>query len=121
MSIIGVGVDLEAVDRFAAPGCSPELIARIFTEAEAGYCKSQAAPARHFAARFAAKEATVKALNSLIPGLLVTQVEVYKEEGQRAPKVRLINGAALPTGVRLHVSLSHTGTHATAFVVSEAV
>ncbi len=119
MSIIGVGVDIETIARFEPGEKTDRLLIRLFTDQETEYCLSQAKPARNFAARFAAKEATVKALTSVLPKLLVTQVEVWKETGSPAPLVRLINGAELPPGVRLHVSLSHADSYATSFVIAE--
>jgi holo-[acyl-carrier protein] synthase len=121
MSIIGVGVDIESIHRFEPSNSSDRLIKRLFTPEEIDYCASQAKPARHYAARFAAKEAVVKSLNSVLPKLLVTQVEVYKDGVSPAPHIRLVGVAALPAGTLLHVSLSHSGDYATAFVVAEAV
>jgi len=119
VSIIGVGVDIESIDRFEASDKTDKLLLRVFTAGESDYCQSQAVPSRHFAARFAAKEATVKALHALLPKLLVTQVEIYKKNDSPSPLIRLINGAELPVGVRLAVSLSHSNSQAIAFVVAE--
>jgi holo-[acyl-carrier protein] synthase len=121
VSIIGIGVDIEAVRRFEPSATSDRLIERLFTDNEAAYCRDQAAPARHYAARFAAKEATVKALSTILPKLLVTQVEVFKEEESPVPHIRLIKGAVLDSGITCHVSLSHTDEYATAFVVAERI
>jgi holo-[acyl-carrier protein] synthase len=119
MSVIGVGVDIERVDRFLPYEKVGRLIERLFTPLEINYCNTQAVPARSFAARFAAKEATVKALNDILPGLLVTQIEVFKEKNSPVPRIRLKEGAVIPEGVVLHVSLSHTDEYGTAFVVAE--
>ena len=59
----GVGIDLLEIDRLErALERHPRLAARVFTEAERDYAAARARPARHLAARFAAKEAVVKAL-----------------------------------------------------------
>ena len=120
MSIVGVGVDIESISRFEESENSDRLRARVFTEGEITYCLAQAKPARHFAARFAAKEATVKALHSVLPGLLITQLELYKDVGSPAPLIRLIGTPILPDNITLSVSLSHADTHAIAFVVAES-
>jgi holo-[acyl-carrier protein] synthase len=120
MSIIGIGVDIESIDRFELVGLD-RLIKRVFTPAETKYCLAQARPARHFAARFAAKEAVVKALATVCPKLLITQVEIYKEEGCPVPLIRLLNGVALPANISLSVSLSHADPNAIAFVVAEQI
>ena len=63
MRIVGVGVDVVEIDRFAAAlERRPRLAERCFTPAEAAYCASRRFPPQHFAARFAAKEAVGKAL-----------------------------------------------------------
>ena len=120
MAIVGIGVDIEEIARFDR--VEPDrLLTRVFTECERSYCFSKRQPGRHFAARFAAKEATVTAVSRTLPGLRITQVELYKEPGSSAPLVRLINGATLPEHLILHVSVSHAKEYATAFVVAEIV
>jgi holo-[acyl-carrier protein] synthase len=121
VSICGVGVDIESIERFNPSKNSDRLVARIFTSGEVDYCSAQAMPARHYAARFAAKEATIKALNTVLPELLITQVEVYNVHPSPAPHARLINGAILPDNIRLHLSLSHAAEYAIAFVTAEDI
>ncbi len=120
--IIGVGVDLTPISRMAeAMARHPErLEARLFTDAERAYCRARAHAAQHFAARFAAKEATLKALG-VPPGLSWHELEVVSDAG--APRLVLRGEAARAqerAGVkRLHLSLSHAGDAAIAFVVAE--
>ena len=121
MRVVGVGVDVVEIDRFAAALAKrPRLAERCFTPAEAAYCLSRRFPAQHFAARFAAKEAVGKAL-----GIGMTrwrEVEVVR--GRGAPSIALHGryaerGAQL--GVeRVHVSLTHGRDSAVAFAVAEA-
>ncbi|MGZ5419872.1 MAG: holo-ACP synthase, partial [Solirubrobacterales bacterium] len=60
---LGVGVDLLEIGRLErALERHPRLAERLFTERELSYARARARPGRHLAARFAAKEATVKAL-----------------------------------------------------------
>ncbi len=122
--ILGVGVDLTPVERMArAMSNHPErLEARLFTDGERAYCRTKAEPMQHFAARFAAKEAILKAL-SVPAGLSWHELEV-KSDGDGAPRI-LLHGeaarAAAAAGVaRLHLSLTHAGGQAMAFVVAES-
>ena len=119
--IVGVGVDVVEIDRFAASlARRPRLAERCFTPDEAAYCASRAYPPQHFAARFAAKEAVGKAL-----GIGMTrwrEVEVVR--GRGAPTIRLHGryaARAEELGVsRIHVSLTHGRDSAIAYAVAEA-
>ena len=63
--ILGLGIDLVDVPRIeAALARGERLVNRLFTPAEVAYCRGHREPARHFAARFAAKEAGMKALGT---------------------------------------------------------
>jgi holo-[acyl-carrier protein] synthase len=121
--IVGVGVDLTPVSRMErALQAHPErLEARLFTDGERAYCRARAHAGQHFAARFAAKEALLKALG--VPeGLRWHELEVVSGEGG-APAFRLSGNAAAAAaraGVRrLHLSLTHADDSAVAFVVAE--
>lgn len=115
--VTGVGIDLVEVERMEqALARRPRLAERLFTEAERSYAADQARPARHLAARFAAKEATVKAL-ALPDGAPMHQIEVVSGV---PPSLRLSGRAAAVAGERrLHVSLTHTDSHASAVVIVE--
>ena len=122
MAVVGVGVDVVEIDRFAAAlARRPRLAERCFTEAEAAYCTAKPFPSQHFAARFAAKEAVGKAL-----GIGMTrwrEVEVVR--GRGAPTIALHGRyaeRARRLGVeRVHVSLTHGRDSAMAFAVVESV
>ena len=63
MEIVGLGVDICEIARMErAIARHPTLRARVFTPAEIAYCDSKARPAESYAGRFAAREATIKAL-----------------------------------------------------------
>ena len=115
--IVGVGTDLVDVARLTtALDRTPTLRDRLFTPAEAGL------PVESLAARFAAKEALAKALGA--PGGLSWQdAEVVVDEGG-APGFDLrgtVAALAAERGVaRVHLSLSHDGGLALAFVVLES-
>ena len=118
---ISVGVDLvdvARIDRLLRRGGAERLL----TPGERAYCAGRPAAAEHVAARFAAKEAVLKALGTgFAGGLRWTDVEVVNEPDGR-PRVRL-HGAAAALAARrglvaLEISLSHTAAlamaHATA-------
>jgi holo-[acyl-carrier protein] synthase len=123
MSIRGIGTDIVEIERIEKQ--KPAFFERVFTPAEIAYCRSQAQPALHFAARFAAKEAAVKALNWIGRTPTITQIEVVRDEESGAPALKIVPGhygedpPAVPVGLRLHVSLSHEKSHAVATVVAE--
>jgi holo-[acyl-carrier protein] synthase len=118
------GIDLVNVARLkAAIEENPRFEEAVFTEGERAYCRRRADPFPHFAARFAAKEATLKALGRGIssegPDAALLEVEVVRGEG--APRLRLF-GRVLRLSERLGpyepaLSLSHEGDLAVASVV----
>jgi holo-[acyl-carrier protein] synthase len=116
--ISGVGIDLVEIERLEnALDRRPQLAGRLFTEAELAYAAEQARPGRHLAARFAAKEAVIKAL-ALRDGAPMRQIEVIPGV---PPSLRLTGRAGEAAGSRrLHLSLTHTDVHASAVVVAEA-
>ena len=95
---------------------------RVYTEAEINYCMGRPDPAPHLAARFAAKEAVMKALAAgWGSGVRFKEIEVEKGEAG-APKIRLHGGAlaraqSLEVG-QVHISLSHEGDMALAQAVA---
>jgi holo-[acyl-carrier protein] synthase len=115
----GAGIDLIEIERIErALERRPALAGRIFTERELAEANERPRPGRHLAARFAAKEAALKALG--LGGLRLHEVEV---EGGRdsAPALRLSGSAervAAERGVDLDVSLTHTRDLAAAIVVA---
>jgi holo-[acyl-carrier protein] synthase len=116
----GIGIDLVDVSRVErALEKRPRLADRLFTEAELEYAAARRRPGRHLAARFAAKEAVVKALG-LAPGTAVRQIEVVAGD---PPGIRLHDEVAKLAGNRglsVRVSLSHEREMATAVAVAEA-
>jgi holo-[acyl-carrier protein] synthase len=116
--IVGVGIDVVDIQRFElALERTPGMSARLFTEHELA-----STGVASLAARFAAKEAVAKALGA--PGnLRWTDAEVVTEESGR-PVLRLtgdVADLASALGIRSwHLSLSHDGGIAAAFVVAES-
>lgn len=122
--VVGVGIDLVDVRRFGAAlrRHGDRLERRVFTERELADCSRRADRALALAARFAAKEACVKALGAP-PGLRLRDIEVVRAPSGR-PELRLhahAAAAARRAGVqRTHVSLTHEVSSAAAVVVLEA-
>jgi holo-[acyl-carrier protein] synthase len=119
-----VGIDLvrigDIADSLAAFG--ERFLRRIFTDDEIRYCRSRSADAAlaSLAARFAAKEATIKALELSDRGLNWRSIEVVRERNG-ACTLRLAGAAAdaiKATGAEhLSLSMSHAGDYAIAVVV----
>ncbi len=120
-AILGIGVDVEEIASFEALpfDAHQHFYARVFTSDEIRYCLTYALPAEHFAARFAAKEAVVKACGNL-GSLLPTQVEIQRLP-TGAPLVRLHPTDALDSSIAVHVSLGHSQRLAYAVAVAVAV
>ena len=122
-TMIGLGADVVEVERMRrALARTPALRSRIFSSAEQAYADEHADPAPHLAARFAAKEAVMKALSAGIGELRFRDIEVQRMQSG-APEIVLHEGARLrqaEAGVsRWHVSLSHTDSTAFAVVIGE--
>ncbi len=120
--ISGLGVDIVEIERMAAAlERHPGMRERLFSEQERAYCDKRNKPEVHYALRFAAKEAVLKALGTGFAGMKFTDVEVARDAGGR-PTPRLSGRAAEvaeETGVReLHLSLSYTHTTAVASAVA---
>jgi holo-[acyl-carrier protein] synthase len=120
--ILGVGIDVVPVDRFAAAlDRTPTLADRLFTPAERVTAKGSPRSAESLAARFAAKEALAKSLGGG-GGMLWTDAEVLVDEVGR-PSLAVsgtVRARADALGVtRLHVSMSHDGGIASATVIAE--
>jgi holo-[acyl-carrier protein] synthase len=111
-----LGIDLIEIDRVErALQRRPRLAARLFRPGELRACEERARPAQHLAARFAAKEAAIKALGG---GFGPLDVEVV---GSPAPQLQLHGRAAAIAAerrVRLSVSLTHSRDNAAAVVLA---
>lgn len=119
---LSVGVDLVEVPRIAAILDGVRSLDALLTAAESDYCHARRPMAQHVAARFAAKEAVLKALGTgLAHGVRWTDVEVSNDATGR-PRVHL-HGAAAEIASRrglagLEIALSHTAELAVAHVVA---
>ena len=115
-----VGLDLIEIGRIeGALERRPKLAERLFTEGELRFAQARRRPARHLAARFAAKEAALKALGG--PALPPREIEV-EGGGEGPPHLRLHGSAAAVAharGVALELSLTHSRELAAAVVVAK--
>ncbi|HWP83446.1 MAG TPA: holo-ACP synthase [Bacteroidota bacterium] len=120
--IQGIGVDVVDVERIkeTIQGQGEAFLNKVFTERERAYCESKANPMQHFAARFAAKEAVSKAMQTGWSGKFRWKdVEVVNEESG-APTISLSHEVAKTLAhSRVHLSLSHTENTVVAFAVIE--
>ena len=114
-----VGIDMLEIERLErALARRPRLAERLFTDAERAYAASRGRPGQHLAARFCAKEAVAKALG--LDHWSFRDVEVLGG-GDEPPEVRLSGTAAARAnalGVRVGISLTHTGHNAAAVAIA---
>jgi len=123
--IVAIGIDIIEVARIREVLLrTPRFAERVFTDAERAYCDSRGAvAAQHYAARFAAKEAALKALQTGWRGGISWQdVEVAARESG-APYL-IFTGQVLEVfekfeATATHLSISHTTQHAIAQVILE--
>ena len=114
MSTAGIGVDMLEIARMERViGRRPSFLRRVFTDEERAYCERCARPAEHYAARWAAREAVLKALGTgFAEGIGVKDVWVTRDEATGRPRAVLERRAAevaRAQGVReIALSISHT-------------
>lgn len=120
--ITGTGIDIVAVASFRRR-LNDELVAELFLPDEIAYCRTQVRSWENYAARFAAKEATFKALKAgLDQGLRWHQVEVVRQP--EGPVQLKLHGLARDLATQqqvssCHLSLSHSSQSAIAMVIME--
>ncbi|MDQ2648315.1 MAG: holo-ACP synthase [Actinomycetota bacterium] len=120
--MLGIGVDLCEVERMrVALARTPSLRARLFTDAEQAYCDRRNDPTERYAARFAAKEAVLKAMGLGVGACKWTEIEVERAESG-APSVLLHGGARQLSDDRgianWLLTLTHTSHTAEAIAVA---
>ncbi len=119
--VVGVGTDLVDLDRFRqAAERTPGILTRYFTDGEQAYAERRRDPTERYAARFAAKEAVMKALGTGARSVGWREIEVLPDRrGQ--PLVYLYGGAAARAETigleAIDISLSHLEAFAVAVVV----
>ncbi|MEO1498257.1 MAG: holo-ACP synthase [Planctomycetota bacterium] len=125
MAILGIGTDIIECLRIAQliERHGELFISRVYTEHEIAYCAARKAATQHYAGRWAAKEAVLKALGTgWVRGVSWRDVEVRNLHGG-APVAKLHGGARdimENAGIRrMHLTISHCRSHATAYAIAE--
>ena len=122
--IIGIGTEITECLRIARmiERHGEQFVGRVYTAAEVRYCQGRPQSTQHFAARWAAKQAIVKALGAgSSRGLTWTEIEIRRDEtGRPAVAVRgAIKDLIERQGVsEVLVTFSHCRTHATAYALA---
>jgi holo-[acyl-carrier protein] synthase len=124
MNIIGIGTDIVECLRIAQmiEQHAEQFLQRVYTPHEIEYCSSRKAATQHYAGRWAAKEAVLKAMGTgWARGIRWQDIEIHNEPGGK-PLIRL-GGVARDIcgqlGVsEMHISISHCRSHATAYALA---
>ncbi|MBP2632158.1 MAG: Holo-(acyl-carrier-protein) synthase [Firmicutes bacterium] len=116
--IIGTGIDIVEIDRIKKALKNKRFIERVFTPKEIIYCESRGAQAASsYAARFAGKEAVLKAFGTGLVGGTLLDIEILPDD-KGCPRVQLYHyfeDEAKDVGVtHIYISLSHARMYATA-------
>lgn len=123
MKIIGIGTEIIECVRIAKmiEHHGELFLERVFTVDEVAYCSERSSATQHFAARWAAKEAVMKAIVGRSRGIRWTEIAVAAEPNS-PPCIRLTGRAATwatQQGIDdFQLSLGRCRTHATAFVIA---
>lgn len=123
MKVIGIGTEIIECVRIAKmiERHGELFLERVYTPAEVSYCTARSSATQHFAARWAAKEAVLKAIAGRSRGIRWNEIEVVVEQAA-IPSIRLRGRAeiwASQLGAeQFQLSLGNCRTHATAFVIA---
>lgn len=124
MNITGIGTDIVECLRIAQmiERHGELFLTRVYTPFEIEYCSSRKAATQHYAGRWAAKEAVLKAMGTgWAKGISWLDIEVRNDEGGR-PSIRLAGASrdiCEQRGVReMLISISHCRSHATAYALA---
>ena len=125
MAILGIGTDIVECLRIAQmiERHGELFVSRVYTDFEIEYCSARKAATQHYAGRWAAKEAVLKALGTgWRRGISWRDIEI-RHDRLGAPTVLLRGGARdvmERAGIeRLHISISHCRSHAVAYAMAE--
>ena len=120
--MIGIGTDLVELDRFRATlERTPGIKDRTFTAAEREYADAKSDPIERYAARWAAKEAVMKAMGVGLGGVAMADIEVVKDDAG-APSILLHDTAAAKAAelgiTQWKITITHTESLAQAIAVA---
>jgi holo-[acyl-carrier protein] synthase len=121
--VVGVGVDLVDLDRFRRVlDRTPGVVRRLFTDEEQRYATAKPDPTERYAARFAAKEAVLKALRIGVFHVPLTDIEVVRDDESGAPSIVLHGRAEAVARQRdvahVLVTMTHIDTAAEAVALA---
>ena len=127
MEIIGSGIDAAEISRIAAAieRYGDRFVLRVFTDGEIAYCRRKRDAASSFAARFAAKEAAMKALGTgWAGGVRWVDIETVSDPSSNPDHLSLrlhgrVAELAAERNAHPHLAVSRTRSHAMAFVLFE--
>ena len=122
-NILGLGLDATDIDRITdtIERYGERFLRRIFTDEEVAYCTRRRVPAIHFAGRFAAKEAAMKALGTgHSQGVLWRDIEVVRAPGG-PPQLRFRGGAARRLATLKATSSLLTITHSQTLAIAQVM
>ena len=121
--ILGIGTDIIEIHRVQKimQEKKAQFSAKFFTDQEVGYCESRSNPYPHYAVRFAAKEAAVKALGTGFREMKFKDIEVVNDD-LGAPAIKLSGKAlaiACEKGIKeIKISLSHCESYAVSYAIA---
>ncbi|UXP30753.1 holo-ACP synthase [Reichenbachiella agarivorans] len=119
--IYGIGTDIAETLRFKKKLDNTKFLETVFTPLEMDYCQRKAHPEQHFAARFAAKEAYMKALGTgWVEGADFKEIEIQNST-EGVPSITLLGGSKRYFDKSelkdIFVSISHTAEYAVAYII----
>lgn len=123
--IQGIGIDIVEIARIEEKiKSNPHFVTHVFSPKEVAYCEGKKKPAMHFAGKWAAKEAYLKAYGlNFIGNHKLHEIEILQEENGN-PYIQLLCKSALNHQEKalgkIHLSISHTDIIATAYVIIES-
>lgn len=117
MKILGMGVDIESVERFRGLNVESDsgFLNKIYAKEELKYCFSKKDPAQHLAVRFAGKEAVIKAISGISNKVHAFKDIIIMNTKNGAPVVKIANKRK--SNLSVHISFSHCKDKAIAFVI----
>lgn len=111
-----IGIDIIEIEKFDEKILSKKnFLNKVYTEKEIQYCNSKPNPSQHFAARFAAKEAAIKALSNYANNVPLTSLEILNDD-QGKPFINIKNFKI--EDIELKISISHSKELAIAIVIA---
>ena len=122
--ILGIGTDIVEICRIreAVNKWGEKFLKRIFSRREIDYCFFKRDPFPHLSARFAAKEAAMKAMSGFITHIGISDIEVLNEPSGRPYIVLDENlNSLVPGNAVLHLTMTHERSHAAATVIVERI